>query len=337
VQGEFWSSGRIWLWLVLLEKNTMSTCSIVCDDTNLCGEAPLWDAANQALYWSDCVGRKFYSYDAKTKRRALVLADFEVNGCALDQSGGFVFSNNSGVWFWNKTDRPVLVASEVGEEKLQLNDCIADPDGRVLAGSSFYSPSDKYPFGKLFCVQTDGAIQILDEGFHLANGLGFSPDGRTLYFTDSVARLIYAYTYDRVIGRTSGRRTFVRVDSNAGLPDGLTVDAEGFVWSAEWYGSCISRYDPDGRLERRLYVPAKQVSSLMFGGPDLRDIFVTSAAKSEPMPVMPPGYDPDSGYFGGGLFHMNVGIQGRPEYKTRLELGIPLWSAKNPSEPSCSK
>jgi sugar lactone lactonase YvrE len=300
----------------------MSTCSIVCDDDNLCGEAPLWDAANQTLYWSDCVGRKFYSYDAKTKQRSTVLGDFEVNGCALDQSGGIVFSNNSGVWLWDKTGKPVIVASEYEGTKLQLNDCIADPDGRFLAGSCFYDPSGRYPLGKLFCMQTDGKIQILDEGFHLANGLGFSLDGETLYFTDSVARLIYAYTYDRITGRASDRRIFVTLDRNAGVPDGLTVDAEGFVWSAEWYGGCISRYGPDGKLERQLRVPAKQTSSLAFGGPKLCDLFVTSAAKSEPMPVMPPGYDPDSGYFGGALFQMNLGIQGRPEYKTRLELGI---------------
>jgi D-xylonolactonase len=90
------------------------------------------------------------------------------------------------------------------------------------------------------------------------------------------------------------------------------------VWSAEWYGSCISRYDPDGKLERRIPVPAKQSSSLTFGGPDLRDIFVTSAAKSEAMPVMPPGYDAVNGYFGGALYRLNVGIQGQLEHRTKL-------------------
>jgi sugar lactone lactonase YvrE len=300
----------------------MSTCSVLLDDANLCGEAPIWNAAKQKLYWTDCAGYKFYSYDWKTKRRKLVLDNFEVNGCALDKSGGFVFSNNSGVWFWNGTSKPVLLASELENEKLQLNDCIADPRGRLLAGSCFYNPSAEYPLGKLFCVQTDGTVQILDEGFHLANGLGFSLDGKTLYFSDSVARLIYVYAYDPNTGRASDRRIFAKVDANAGLPDGLTVDAEGFLWSAEWYGGCITRYAPDGRLERRIHIPAKQTSSLAFGGPDLCDIFVTSAAKPEPMPVMPSGYDPASGYVGGALFHIDVGIQGRPEYQTALNVSL---------------
>jgi sugar lactone lactonase YvrE len=298
----------------------MSLCSVVIDDCNLCGEAPLWDAIQQKLYWTDCAGCKFYSYDWNSKRREVLLENFEVNGCALDQSGGFTFANNSGVWFWNKKDKPVLVVSKLASVKLQLNDCIADPEGRLLAGSCFYNPSGEYPLGKLFCIRSNGEARILDEGFHLANGLGFSLNGSTLYFTDSVARLIYAYAYDAKTGRVGDRRVFVKVDSNSGLPDGLTVDAEGFVWSAEWYGSCISRYDPDGKLERRISVPAKQSSSLTFGGLDLRDIFVTSAAKSEAMPVMPPGYDPETGYFGGALFHLNAGIQGRLEYRTRLSI-----------------
>jgi sugar lactone lactonase YvrE len=98
------------------------------------------------------------------------------------------------------------------------------------------------------------------------------------------------------------------------------VDAEGFVWSVEWYGGRISRYDPDGKLERQISVPAKQSSSLTFGGPELRDIFITSAAKSEPVPVMPPGYDPKTGYFWDALFHLNIRIQGRVEYRTRFKL-----------------
>ncbi|MBS1850311.1 MAG: SMP-30/gluconolactonase/LRE family protein [Acidobacteria bacterium] len=294
----------------------------VIDDGNLCGESPIWDAREQRLYWTDGPSSKFYSYDWRTGQRATVLHDFEVTGCALDQSGGFTFINSSGVWTWNKQTSPVLVAGALGDAKLQLNDCIADPAGRLLAGSCFYDASPDYPLGKLFSVPPNGTIQILDEGFHLANGLGFSPDGTTLYFTDSVTRTIYAYSYDPATGQARDRRIFVKVDGNAGLPDGLTVDAEGFVWSAEWYGGCVARYDPDGKLERRIPVPAKQTSSLTFGGPQLQDIFITSAAKSEPTPVMPPGYDPNSGHFGGGLYLLGSDIPGKLEYQTRLGAAV---------------
>jgi D-xylonolactonase len=298
----------------------MATCNILADDGNLCGESPLWDATQQKLYWTDCAGCRFYSYDWKSKQRDLLLEDFEVNGCALDFAGGFTFVNNSGVWSWNKPGKPLPIVSEFHGDKLQLNDCIADPEGRLLAGSCFYNPAGKYPLGKLFSIENDGSVRILDEGFHLANGLGFSVDGKTLYFTDSVARLIYAYDYDCLSGRVDNRRQFVKVDGGAGLPDGLTVDADGFVWSAEWYGSCISRYDPAGKLERRIEIPAKQTSAMAFGGPELRDLFITSAARSEPMPVMPPNYDAENGYFGGALFHLRPGVKGRIEHRTTLSI-----------------
>jgi sugar lactone lactonase YvrE len=294
--------------------------SILADDGNLCGEAPLWDATRQTLYWTDIVGCKFYALDLHSRRKRVLLENFEVCGCAFDGCNGFTLANSSGVWIWRPPADPVLIASEFAGMKLKINDCIADPEGRLLAGSAFYTPAESYPLGKLFCIHPNGKVQILDEGFHLANGLGFSPDGRTLYFTDSIQRTIYSYLYDPLEGRVGDRRMFVRVDKSSGIPDGLTVDAEGYVWSAEWYGGCICRYDPDGKLERRIALPAKQTSSLAFGGPDLTDIFVTSAAQPEPMPIMPPGYDPYLGCIGGALYHLNFGIAGCVEYRTRFHV-----------------
>jgi sugar lactone lactonase YvrE len=298
----------------------MANCTVLVDDGNLCGEAPLWDAQQNQLYWVDCLSSKIFSYNWAAKKREIVLADFEVNGCALNRPGGLVLVNNSGVWLWEKNgSAPVLVAAQIGNAKLQLNDCIADPRGRLLSGSCFYSPSEQFPLGHLFCIENDGTVHILDDGFHLANGLCFSPDARTLYFADSVQREIYSFSYDPEHGKVSNRRVFVKLASTAGLPDGVTADAEGFIWCAEWYGGCVARYDPDGKLERRISLPAKQISSLAFGGPDLTDIFITSAGKSEPMPVMPPGYDPVAGVFGGALYHLNLGIAGRAEYQASIQ------------------
>jgi sugar lactone lactonase YvrE len=297
----------------------MAVCSVLVDDGNLCGESPLWNPVDESLLWTDSGAGKFYRYDWASKRREILLDDFEVNGCALDHSGGLILVNNSGIWSWNKRDRPQLIADTAENEKLQLNDCIADPSGRLLAGSCYYSSLGQYQLGTLLSVEQDGEIRILDEGFHLANGLGFSPDGAILYFADSIQRAIYEYAYDRVTGCARDRRVFVELDRNSGIPDGLTVDAEGFVWSAEWYGGRISRYDPDGTLERQISIPAKQTSSLNFGGSDLHDIFITSASRSEPTPVMPDGYDPESGYLGGALFHINLGIQGKAESRTRIK------------------
>lgn len=298
----------------------MPNLSVIADYGDLCGEGPIWDVGPQRLYWTDITGQKFYCYDWSSRKHWLVKEGWEIAGAALSRSGGFVVTNSSGIWLWDGRGNPRLVAEQADGSKCQMNDCIADPAGRLVAGSYFYDPSKVYPLGKLIRVDTDGTAQVIDEGFHLPNGLGFSVDARTLYFTDSAVRIIYAYDYDSESGRVGNRRVFVKVPATSGLPDGLTVDAEGFVWSVEWYGSRVVRYDPEGKTERTIETPAKQTSSLAFGGADLSDIFITSAARSEPMPIMPPGYDPNAGYFGGALYHLNLGIQGKPEFLADIKV-----------------
>jgi sugar lactone lactonase YvrE len=305
----------------------MLALNIIADDGNLCGESPIWDARKSRLYWTDSAGLKVYQYDWRTKTHECMKEGLEANGMALDESGGFIVANNSGIWRWDGGDEVQLIAAQVNGAKCPVNDCIADPQGRVIAGSWFYRPDGDYELGKLISLENDGTTRILDEGFDLSNGLGFSVDARTLYFTDSVARRIYAYDYNVPDGAVSNRRTFVDVPKTEGLPDGLTVDADGFVWSAQWYGQRIVRYDPDGKVERRIDTAAKQTSSLTFGGPDLTDIFITTAARSEPTPVMPPGYDPNEGFFGGPLYRINLGIRGKSEFLAKIDVGLPKSGA----------
>ena len=292
--------------------------AVLADYGDLCGECPIWDWRSSTLYWTDCVGRHFYRYSAGQHR--ILKEGLEINGFRLNRPGGFVIVNNSGIWLWDGADELKLIAAEVDGWKCQMNDCAADPAGRLFSGTCHYAPDGEYPLGKLVRVDTDGRATIVDEGFHLSNGLGFSLDCRTLYCTDSVARAIYAYDYQPETGDLRNRRIFVEVPRTEGLPDGLTVDAEGFVWSAQWYGSCAVRYDPDGKLERRVHVPAKQTSSVALGGEGLRELFITSAARSEPMPVMPDGYDPTCGYFGGALFHGESTITGKFEFEADIRL-----------------
>jgi sugar lactone lactonase YvrE len=298
----------------------MEQLQIVADYGDLCGENPIWDNRTGTFYWTDCVGLRFYRYHQASGKHEIIKKNLEINGAAFNEPGGFVICNNSGFWLWDGADQVKLIANQVDGSKCQMNDSIADPAGRFFAGSWFYNPNQEYELGKLFRVETDGKVNIVDEGIHLSNGLGFSPDCKILYLADSTARIIYAYDYEQKTGNVRNRRVFVKVSSNEGLPDGLTVDAEGFVWSAQWYGSCVVRYDADGKLERRIMTPAKQTSSVAFGGEDLTDIFITTAGKSEPMPVMPPGYDADSGYMGGRLYRLSLGIKGKPEFRANISL-----------------
>jgi sugar lactone lactonase YvrE len=301
----------------------MSRVSIIANYNDECGECPVWDPNSASLYWTDLLKNRFYRYHSSSGNHELISEGVPINGFRLNEIGGFVIANNHGIWLWKEGTRPKLITSEVDGSRCQMNDCIADPKGRFVAGSYFYDPATKYELGKLIRIDTDGKATIIDEGFHLANGLGFSPDCATLYFTDSVARVIYAYDYDTVLGNASNRRVFVRVSITEGIPDGLAVDNSGFVWSAQWYGGCIVRYDPDGKRERVITIPAKQTSSIAFGGRDLTDVYVTSASKFEPLPIMPINYDPCTGNVGGELFHLNLGIEGKPEFKANIS-GVEL-------------
>ena len=296
----------------------MFECTKVADDGNLCGESPRWDASASRLYWVDCVGNKVYRMDWGDRRSRVILEGMQVSALALEEDGGLLLAGSSGVWLWDQEAAPLQLVGELNGVPLSINDCIADPRGRLLAGTAFYDPAGGYRLGDLVCIDCDLTVKVLDTGFHLANGMGFSPDTKTLYCADSILRRIYAYRYDAESGTVSGRRLFAQLPLDAGLPDGLTVDAQGFVWVAEWYGSRVSRYSPEGQLETHAALPVSQVSSLTFGGPRMDRLFVTTAGKLELTPVMPIGYDADAHVCGGALYEFQAGGVGKVDFRTSL-------------------
>jgi D-xylonolactonase len=294
---------------------------ILSDDNNLCGEGPLWDELANLLYWTDIDGRRLYRYIWSAHRREVVHEGFEVGGFCLQGMGGFVVTNRCGIWRWTPGEEPLLLASEADGQECVMNDCIADPEGRVYSGSWHLDPNGGCaPPSFLFRVDRDGSVHVVDEGIAFSNGLALSPDGGTLYFADTVARCVYSYDRRPEDGSLRNRRVFAHIDREEGLPDGLTVDAEGFVWCAHWFGGCVTRYDPDGKRERRVATPAAQTSSLAFGGPDLDEIYITSAALSNALPLAPRGYDPRRVFVGGPLYRFRAGIRGLTQSRSRVDL-----------------
>lgn len=283
----------------------MQPLHILADDTNLCGEAPLWDFNTQTLCWVDAMGQKVFKLNLPSMQKSIVSTGLPARGLALHQNGGLVIAGR-GLHLWRGKSLVPLLGNS-GCENLEFNDIIADPVGRIYAGT--LNPPGS---GGLYRIDLDGTIELLDEGFLCANGFGFSLDEKTLYFTDSRRREIYAYEYEKARGALRNRRLFVRVPDHEGLPDGLSVDAEGYVWSAQWDGSQVVRYDPDGTIERRIAVPARLVTSIMFGGAEFDHLFITSAAysgNSVPAPDTP--LDPANG---GRLFSLRTDIRGKREY-----------------------
>ena len=291
---------------------------IIANDANLCGEGPHWDELEQALYWTDIDGRKLYRFLRQEERHELVLAGFEINGFTRQADASFVFTNTRGAWTWRPGQEPVLLASQADGQQCHLNDCLADPEGRVYSGSFHLDADGNSAPSFLFRIDTDGSVHVADDGIRFANGLALSPSGNTLYFTDLAARCVYAYDRRQQDGSLRNRRVFLRLDRSVGLPDGLTVDAEGHLWCAHWFGGCLSRFDPDGTLERRIITPAKQTTSLAFGGADLDEIYVTSAALPNCLILAPDGYDPAKEFSGGPLYRFRAGIQGRTKHRSKV-------------------
>ena len=242
------------------------------------GETPIWVPDEQALYWIDLEGSRVHRYDPASGRRDHWQLDVEVTALARRAGGGWVLATKTGLAFWDaESNASEFIADPTADNaEVRFNDSAVDRQGRLLAGTANVVRFDA-PEGVLYRLDPDRSLHVIDEGYAVSNGIGFSPDGGTLYVTDMFNNRIIALDYDTEAGTVSNRRTFVDVPAETGLPDGLIVDAAGFVWSAHWGGSRITRYDGDGRIEREVPLPVTNVTCMGFGGAELNELYVTTA------------------------------------------------------------
>ena len=280
------------------------------------GEGPLWDSQGR-LFWTDINARRLYLWDPATGEEAAELS-VKVGCLGLRESGGLVLATNGGFALLPAQKEFGEAGLESGEAGLEfLGDPEADlpqtrfNDGAVDPGGRFWAGSYGGESNSLYRLDVDGSIHKVDTGFGIPNGTDWSLDGKTMYFTDSTAKTIYAYDFDVQTGAVENRRPFIVTADEDGVPDGLTVDAEGFLWSARWGGWRVERYDPEGRLERTLRVPVSQPTSCAFGGADLDELFVTSAKvglSDEALKEQP---------LAGRLFRLRPGVRGREAFRFR--------------------
>jgi sugar lactone lactonase YvrE len=297
----------------------MSTPEIelLSDQHTLCGEAPLWDAAGKCVYWVDIEKSIIFKYRFADSSTSIVSRDVVACGLAMNDDGRLVAAGMRGLHLVSESGNvtPVLESSVNGD--FCFNDLTAAPNGKLYAGTFHWEDVTMLRYGRLYLIDRDGRPRVVDEGIQLSNGLGLSPDNRTLYYADSVARSIYAYDVAVESGDLRNKRSFAALPVEEGVPDGLTVDADGFVWCATWYGGQVLRFDPDGSIERRVKLPVKQTSSVTFGGTELTDLFVTSGAQYWKSPYEPPGFD-SSTPMGGGLYRVRLPIRGKAEFRCSL-------------------
>lgn len=269
---------------------------------DMLGEGPLWSEREQALYWVDILGQRLNRLEPASGVIRMWDMPEPIGWIIERSSGGFVAGLKSGIHAL--TLEPfgleLLVAMDADKPANRMNDAKADRAGRLWAGTM--PMSGDVPTGSFYRVDTDLAVTLVDTGYCVANGPAISPDGRWLFHTDSHARTVYRFALDED-GQVGPREIFVRFDEEWGSPDGMTFDAEGGLWIAHWGGSRVSRFLPDGAVERSMALPASQITSCVFGGADFSQLFVTSAAH---------GVDEDQG---GQLFVLDPGVRGLPAYK----------------------
>jgi len=284
---------------------------VLVDVKTILGEGPLWDVEEQRLYWIDSFGCNVFRATADGREVRAWDVPAKIGSMALRRRGGAVLSLQTGFHFldFDNGETSLIVAPEPDKPANRLNDGKVDKRGRFIAGSM--DTMEAGPNGALYRLDPDLSLHKLDDGIIVSNGPCWSPDGATFYFADTWSGEIWAYDYDQATGDVSNRRTFAKVDrSGGGAADGSTVDAEGFLWNALVYDGKITRYAPDGSVDRVIEMPVKKVTSVMFGGPDLDILFVTSMAKP-PLPRFP-----GDGVMRGSLFAIHdLGIRGLPEMR----------------------
>lgn len=274
------------------------------------GENPLWHTDEERLYWCGIYEGGLYRYDPAADRHEQVYDGERIGGFTFQADGAvLLFQDEGAVRVWRDgtgISETVVAPGAVHEQR--FNDVIADPCGRVFCGT--YSPAGEQT-AALYRLDTDGSLTRLLADRDLSNGLGFSLDRETLYYTESRAGRIHEFEYDEGAGDLENRRTFRDVDPETGIPDGLTVDATGDIWSAMSGGGCVVRYAPDGTERERLTIPTERVTSLAFGGSDRTDLYVTSGG----------GEDVETfGRHAGALFECQPGVAGRREFVSRVGL-----------------
>lgn len=242
----------------------------------LLGEGPLWSARDGRLLWVDILAPSIHVSDPATGEDRVLATEEMVASLAPRRAGGFVAAARSGLRVLGEQGLGAVLAAPIAQNApLRLNDGKCDRRGRFWVGSlALDSTPDA---GALHRLEAGGAARVMQSGLHVPNGLGFSPDDRLLYLADSARRRIDVFDFDLESGSIANRRRFVELAEGEGVPDGLTVDAEGGVWVALWDGWRVVRYGPDGRPDRVMHLPVPRPTSCAFGGPALRTLYVTSA------------------------------------------------------------
>jgi xylono-1,5-lactonase len=263
------------------------------------GEGPLWSPLRNAVLWVDIFGQRVHQL-ALEQESITSWPVPERIGWIVEREGREDFIAGLKTGFVHLQLEPFSIRRignpEPDRPQNRMNDAATDAAGRIWAGSK--DDSDQVASGALYRLDSDLTWSRQDDGYWVTNGPAFSPDGKTMYHTDSGRRTVFAFDIDER-SELSGKRVFLTFEEEWGYPDGMATDAEGGLWIAHWGGGRVSRFRPDGGLDRSISIPAANITSVVFAGPRLDRMFVTSAAQ---------GCENDP--LAGALFEVEAGVRG---------------------------
>ena len=279
---------------------------IAIDARATLGEGPVWDEQQQRLLWVDILPGLVHRFDPATRSDDIFRVGKPVGSASLRRGGGLVLAVEDGFALldpaWQRLDQVAVI--EHPGPPARFNEGKCDPAGRFLAGTMAYDLT--VGAGSVYRLDPDLAVSRLLDDVTISNGLAWTADGATLYYIDSPAQGVDAFDYDVDTGRLANRRRVVDIPPAAGLPDGMTIDADGCLWVALYGGSAVHRYAPDGRLDATLSFPATNITCPAFGGPGFDLLYVTSARDGldeRQLAAQP---------HAGAVFTVDVGARGLP-------------------------
>jgi len=283
---------------------------------DVCGEGVVWHAAHAAAYWTDI--NRFLIHRFTPADQCVRTWFFDEPATALtltDRDDVLAVVLGSQVILWepssDRRSKPVYKFDQW--PKVRLNDARVDPHGSLWLGSMRNNVNSDGSAGTaggqdgaLFCLAPDGKVEVWRQNIGIANTLAWSPDRRYFYFGDTLANTIWAYDYDMATVAIANERPFLQGFAR-GLPDGSTVDSEGYLWNCRFFGGCIVRVAPDGTIDHIVEMPVKNITTCTFGGPDRKTLYVTTAK------IEAPGGD----RLAGGLYAIPTEVAGQPENRFR--------------------
>jgi sugar lactone lactonase YvrE len=265
------------------------------------GEGPLWDARSSELLWVDIMAGLVHRFDPATGANTAFDVGQPVGAVVPRTAAGYALAIRDGFAVSEEDGVRLVAPVHQGRPNLRMNDGACDSGGRFWAGSIHLD--EVAGAASLYRLEPDGSVETMLEDVTVSNGIAWSPDDSVMYYVDTPTLGIDAFDYDAASGAISNRRRIATIEEGAGSPDGLVVDAEGYLWVALWDGWAVRRYSPDGTLHGVVEVPVARVTKPAFGGAELDDVYITTAAPKAPDPGQPQA---------GGIFLVRPGVRGLP-------------------------